>query len=73
MQSFPSEGPQLLSPALQRLLGCCLLPGSSESGLVIAAALGVMARVLLHNAAFFLQFFEAAASAQQPGMENNAA
>ncbi len=67
LQCFPSEGPQMLSPALQRLLGCCLLPQSGEPGMVVAAALGVMARVLLHNATFFLQFFEAAAAALQPG------
>lgn len=57
----------MLTPALLRLLGCCLLPQSSESGQVVAASLGVMARVLLHNGAFFLQMFEGAAAAQQPG------
>lgn len=73
LQILPSEGPALLSPALQRLLACCLLPGpgaAPESGQVVAAALGVLARVLLHNGAFFLQFFEAAAAAQQPGAVN---
>lgn len=68
-QCYPGDGPALLSPVLQRLLGCCLLPpgSASESGQVVAAALGVLARVLLQNGAAFLQFFEAAAAAQQPG------
>lgn len=56
-QCFPSEGPQLLAPALQRLLADLL--GGRESGLVSAAALGVYARVLLHNAPAFLQLFQA--------------
>lgn len=60
LQCFPSEGPALLAPALRALLGCLL--GGRESGLVVAAALGVYARVLLHNGPAFLGIFQAAAA-----------
>jgi hypothetical protein len=59
LQCFPSEGPQLLAPALQCLL-TDLLAGR-ESGLVVAAALRVYARLLLQNGAAFLQLFQQAA------------
>lgn len=65
LQCFPTEGPAVLGPALQRLLAASLL-SQGESGLVVAATLGIFARVLLHNGAYYLQFFEAAAAAQQP-------
>lgn len=60
-QCFPSEGPQLLAPALQCLLADLL--SGRESGLVVAASLGVFARVLLHNPSAFLSLFQAAAAA----------
>lgn len=59
IQCFPSEGPLLLAPALQRLLAALL--AGRESGLVAATALGVYARVLLHNAPAFLHLFQHAA------------
>lgn len=61
LQCFPSEGPQLLAPALQCLLADLL--SGRESGLVVAASLGVFARVLLHNPAAFLSLFQAAVAA----------
>lgn len=60
-QCFPGEGPQLLAPALQCLLADLL--SGRESGLVVAASLGVFARVLLHNPSAFLALFQAAAAA----------
>jgi hypothetical protein len=59
LQCFPSEGPQLLAPALQCLLADLL--AGHESGLVVAAALRVYARLLLQNGAAFLQLFQQAA------------
>lgn len=53
LQCFPSEGPHLLAPALQTLLADVL--SGRETGLVVAAALGAFARVLLHNGGAFLQ------------------
>ena len=62
LQCFPGEGPQLLAPALQRLLAA-ILSRPGESGVVTAAALGIFARVLLHNGAAFLQLCQSAAAA----------
>lgn len=70
-QCFPGEGPQLLAPALQALLRALL--SGRESGLVTAAALGVYARVLLHNGAAFLGLFQAAAAAGAAPPEDAAA
>lgn len=64
IQSFPGEGPHLLGPALQRLLADVL--SGREPGLVVAAALGVFARVLLQNGPAFLALFQAAAPYVQP-------
>lgn len=76
LQCFPSEGPQLLAPALQRLLADLL--AGRESGLVAAAALGVYARVLLQNAPAFLQLFQASScsrpqTACKPGLQHGPA
>ncbi|KAL4857594.1 Importin-11 [Chlorella vulgaris] len=59
VQCFPSQGPQLLAPALQCLLADLL--AGREPGLVVAAALAVYARVLLQNGDAFLQLFQQAA------------
>lgn len=59
MQSFPQEGPTLLAPALQALLADVL--SGREPAMVVAPALGVFARVVLHNSAAFLQLCAAAA------------
>jgi hypothetical protein len=66
-QCFPGEGPQLLAPALHRLLADLL--AGRESGLVTAAALGVFARLLLHNGAAFLRMFQEAAAQVAPPVD----
>ena len=50
-----------MGPALQALLADVL--SGREPGLVVAAALGAFARVLLQNGAAFLSLFQAAAAA----------
>lgn len=60
IQIFPAEGPTLLAPPLQALLADIMR--GSEPGMVVAAAMNILARVLLHNPGAFLQLFQAAAS-----------
>ncbi len=59
IQVLPIEGPSLLQMPLQRILASVLC--GQESGMVVAAALTVFGRVLLHNPTAFLQLFKDAA------------
>ena len=61
IQLFPAEGPSLLAAPLQLLLSVVL--SRKESKMVVASALGVLARVLLHNPPAFLHLFQTAAAA----------
>jgi hypothetical protein len=55
VQAFPGEGPALAAPALRALLADLL--AGREPAAVVAAALRVFARLLLHNPPAFLQLF----------------
>jgi hypothetical protein len=64
----PNQGPSILQPALCHLLG--LLEGGTEPDTVVAAALGVLARLLLHapgNLPPLLQARQPTASAEGKG------
>ncbi|GAQ92680.1 Nuclear transport receptor KAP120 (importin beta superfamily) [Klebsormidium nitens] len=62
IQCFPMESPAVIEPTLQKLLAI-VLGTMKESELVKAAAAAVLARVLLQNTAFFLDFLPRAATA----------
>ncbi len=59
IQVLPVEGPVLLTAPLQRLLASVLL--GHESGMVVAATLNVLGRMVLCNPAAFLDLFKEAA------------
>lgn len=56
---LPVEGPSLLKAPLQRLLASVIC--GQESGMVVAAALNVLGRMLLQNPGAFLELFKDAA------------
>jgi len=59
VQVLPVEGPSLLQAPLHRLLASVVC--GQESGMVVAAALNVLGRILLQNPSAFLELFKDAA------------
>eukprot|EP00898_Chlorokybus_atmophyticus_P004539 jgi/Chlat1/5086/Chrsp33S05017 len=60
VQCFPQQSPPLLEPVLHKLLKMVL--DGSQSEVVAAAICSVLARVLLQNAGFFMQFIQSHAA-----------
>lgn len=67
IQVAPEHSPQALEPALQKLLA--LLGAGDEPETVVAAALGVLSRLLLHAPGYVPGLFERAAAGGAAGPE----